>query len=224
MIREIDGSPLDALVWGGKASGLTKLVASAISSPPAICFLPNALSRSIDFHVIKHWLHSHPAEFYVLRSSSLVEDLESTAGAGISTTLTNVVPDADHIRKLVINQLLPTLRGGSIILQVQVKCLYAGVVFVDGSTVTIEANLYSNTATTSGEPPSLMASMNEDKLTARMDCRQIGQPIVSILRQVGKICIKLSQLYGEKLDIEWVHDGSSCQIVQIRPLTRSLEE
>lgn len=223
MIREIDGSPLDPAVWGNKASELAKLVTLAAPVPPAICLRVGAIADTAGLRVVKSWISSHPASSYILRSSSLTEDLDSSAGAGTSITLSDIAGDATLTRELVINQLEPALQGGSVILQVQANCLYAGVAFVDQGIVAIEAGFRSLAATTSGEPPALVALMAKAELKVRLDRTQINQPVIGILHQVGNISKCLSKHYGERVNLEWVHDGISCWIVQARPLTCSLE-
>lgn len=222
MIREIDGSPPDASVWGAKAAGLAKLVAAGLPVPPALCFRPGALSGQGGEGVLGQWLAGHPAASYVLRSSSLIEDLDGTAGAGISTTLVGLPGDAVHLRSLVIDQLEPSLCGGSLILQVQADCLYAGVAFVDIGTVTVEASYRSVTATTSGEPPELTAVATADQLSIRMAKDQAGQRVIEVLRQVIACATRAADLFGGRADVEWVHSGVACQVVQARPLTRML--
>lgn len=222
MIREIDGSPLDAVVWGGKASGLAKLVAAGLPVPPALCFRPGALAGPGGAQVIQRWLGSHPSSAYVLRSSSLIEDLAETAGAGISTTLVGIAGEPARLQALAVDQIEPALRGGSIILQVQADCLYAGVAFVDEGIVTVEGNFRSVTATTSGESPAFSATITASQILLRLDRGQVGQPVVEVLRQVGALARRAADSCGGQADIEWVHGGAMCQVVQARPLTRKL--
>lgn len=222
MIREIDGSPLDAAVWGGKASGLAKLVAAGLPVPPALCFRPGAVAGPGGARIIQRWLSSHSASAYVLRSSSLIEDLDKTAGAGISTTLVGIAGEPTQLQALAVDQIEPALRGGSIILQVQADCLYAGVAFVDEGIVTVEGNFRSVTATTSGESPVLSATITATRLLLRLDRGEVGQPVVEVLRQVSALSRRAADSYGGRADIEWVHDGATCQVVQARPLTRKL--
>lgn len=222
MIREIDGSPLDVTVWGGKASGLAKLVAFGLPVPSALCFRPGAVAGPGGAQVIQRWLSIHPARAYMLRSSSLIEDLDDTAGAGISATLVGLAGDPAHLQALAVDQVEPALCGGSIILQVQADCLYAGVAFVDDEVVTVEGNFRSVTATTSGESPVLTATITTTQLILRLNRGQMGQPIIKVLRQVSASSHRAAEIYGGRADIEWVHDGVTCQVVQARPLTRRL--
>lgn len=222
MIREIDGSPLDALVWGGKASGLAKLVAVGLPVPPALSFRPGAVAGSGGAQIIQRWLNSHPARAYVLRSSSLIEDLDDRAGAGISTTLVDLAGEPTCLQFLAVDQIEPTLQGGSVILQVQANCLYAGVAFVDNHVVTVEANLRSVTATTSGETPVMTATITASRIMLRLDRGHVGQPFIHVLRQVTALSVRAAEVYGGTADIEWVHDGATCQVVQARPQTRKL--
>lgn len=222
MIREIDGSPLDVAFWGAKSAGLAKLVAVGAPVPPAVCFRPGALAGHGGQGVIARWLASHPARAYVLRSSSLIEDLDDTAGAGISTTLVGLPGEASHLQALTIEQLEPALIGGSIILQVQADCLYAGVAFVEGDMVEIEGNFRSVAATTSGEPPVVAATASATRLLLRMDRGQAGQPVIEVVRQVIVVASRAAGIFKGRADVEWVHDGMTCHIVQARPLTRAL--
>jgi hypothetical protein len=221
MIREIDGSPLDPEVWGAKAAALAKLAAACLPVPPALCFRPGALNGQGGDRILGLWLARHPAASYVLRSSSLIEDLDDTAGAGISTTLIALPGDAAHLRSLVQGQLEPSLCGtGSLILQVQADCLYAGVAFVDDGTVSIEASHRSVTAITSGEPPEVTAVATAAQLSIRMTRDQAAQPVIEVLRQVIGCAIKAANIFGGRADVEWVHSGVACQVVQARPLTQ----
>jgi hypothetical protein len=224
MIHEIDGSPLDPSAWGAKASALAKLVALYLPVPPAICFRPGALNGQGGDRILRLWLASHPAPLYVLRSSSLIEDLATTAGAGISTTLVSLSGEPAYLLARARDEFEQSLRGGgSLILQVQADCLYAGVAFVDNGTVSIEASDRSVTAITSGEPPQLTASVTSAELSIHMTRRQTCQPVLEVLRQVAGCALKAATIFAGCADVEWVHSGVTCQLVQARPLTRKLE-
>lgn len=222
MIRELDGVPLDSTVWGGKASGLAELLALGLTVPPALCFLPGSVASSHGADVVQRWLDCHPASAYVLRSSSLIEDLNSTAGAGISKTLVGLSGDSTLFQVLAAKRIEPELGGGSIILQVQAECLYAGVAFVDNGVVTVEANFRSITATTSGATPILTARISATQLLLSFDRLHIDQPVVTVLRQVNDVARRAAEVCHGRADIEWVHDGEICHVVQVRPLTRKL--
>jgi nucleoside phosphorylase/phosphohistidine swiveling domain-containing protein len=237
--------------FGNKASNLAKIMANGVQVPRFFVIALDLISEDIlaaardaagpGWEALRREM-SDSLEYlngnlFVVRSSGAAEDSATESHAGEYTTEAHV--ERRDVVARVVRQVLTTAgpaqteHPGSIIVQEMVLGDFSGVCFTrnplapGSEEMLIEVVPGGNDALTSGKvtPARYLLDRGTMMLTfdeASYAWRQF-LPAES-WRDLGKEFLKLENLFGYPLDIEWTYKGRELWILQVRPITAYVTE
>ncbi|WP_330230570.1 PEP/pyruvate-binding domain-containing protein [Nocardia sp. NBC_00508] len=225
MIVDLANAPLAPNLWGNKAAQLSRLATEGLSVPPALCLQPGAVTGLWRGSILGNWLTALTSDRVVLRSSTQAEDRTDDAGAGRTVSLTGLPPSAEHLIRVIEQEIEPDLNryegGRCCILQEQIPCVLGGVAFKTPESLLVEGNYDTPLATTGGEVPQLrLVSQDGIREWEFIDHDSVQYQRFAI--QIEDLAVRIYAVMRMPVDIEWVFDGRSVFAVQARPVTAPL--
>jgi len=225
---------------GGKSYNCARLRQAGLPVPDGIVIPSDASEEDIRALPEHPWLDSIPAgTLFAVRSSGLGEDSEGHSFAGIHETHLNVA------REQIVEAVLVCRRSASsepavayrkargldadgigVLVQCMVQAVTSGVAFTIDP-ITGADEIVINQAPGLGE--ALVSGLIEpDEYILRksdlsiVSARKVSDTSDTTLSELGRMLLRIEQLYGAPQDVEWCHDGRKYWIVQSRPVTSKL--
>src|SRR5262245_10574558 len=224
---------------GGKSYNCARLRQAGLPVPDGIVIPSEASEEDIRALSEHPWFDSVPAgTLFAVRSSGLGEDSEGHSFAGIHETHLNVA------REQIVEAVLVCRRSASseqavayrkarglgrdgigVLVQCMVQAVTSGVAFTINP-ITGADEIVVNQATGLGE--ALVSGLIEpdEYILRKADLTVVSSRRVSgsnasdtNLGELGRMLMRIEQIYGAPQDVEWCHDGRQYWIVQSRPVT-----
>jgi pyruvate,water dikinase len=226
---------------GGKAFNCARLRQAGIPVPDGLVVSADATDEEVRALASDQWFTSQPAgALFAVRSSGLGEDSEGHSFAGIHETHLNVARDQIVEAVLVCRRSASSEQaaayrkargldadGIGVLVQVMVPAVTSGVAFTVNP-ITGADEIVVNAAPGLGE--ALVSGLiTPDEYRLRKSDLSLLSSTVSDtsdtsldLASLGRLLIRIEQLYGAPQDVEWCHDGKQFWVVQSRPVTTRL--
>jgi phosphohistidine swiveling domain-containing protein len=235
-MKTIDAVPLAAALprHGGKAEGLSALLAAGLPVPPGVVFdaAPHGSAPSIARRAVAA-ARAHKWRTVAVRSSAADEDGAASSRAGAYETVLCVPADDVDAMTDAVEIVLDSIGDtGAVIVQRMVMADAAGVAFtvdpVTGAPVVVVnavaglgAALVSGAATPwVGEVPrSAEGAVGAGEPAAE------GRPVdEETLREIVRLALAAEAARGVPQDVEWAVEGGAVWLVQSRPVTALAEQ
>lgn len=225
VIAELSVCTLEPQRWGYKAVRLSEASRLGLPVPPGLCVQYPALVDSSSIGALTAWLDVYRPDRVVIRMSSILEDRVDTARAGHTLSILNCPPDATALLRIIRQDILPDVdpwchQGGglSLIVQEQVQSRVAGVAAYIENRLQVECAARSTDAVTSGATPELRADVKGDTGHAE-GLTSASLPVFSVVAALRAAGTRLTQHFGDNLDVEWAWALNTLFVLQVRPLT-----
>lgn len=235
-MRTIDALPLTAALprHGGKAEGLSALLAAGLPVPPGVVFdaAPRASAPSIARAAVAA-ARVHKWRTVAVRSSAVDEDGAVSSGAGAYKTVLSVpADDVDAMTDAVDVVLASIGETGGVIVQRMVMADAAGVAFtVDPVTgapvVVVNAVVGLGAALVSGAATPWVAEVARTAHgaveTGALPTEE-GPIDAETLREIVGLALAAEAARGMPQDVEWAVEDGTVWLVQSRPVTALAEQ
>lgn len=235
-MKTIEARPLAAALprHGGKAEGLSALIAAGLPVPPGVLFeaAPRASASSIARAAIAA-ARIHKWDAVAVRSSAVGEDGSASSGAGAyETVLSTPAGDADAMTEAVDAVLASIGEMGAVIVQRMVRADAAGVAFtVDPVTgapvVVVNAVAGLGAALVSGAATPWVAEIPRNGRGA-VDSAALavedGPIDAETLQEIVRLSLAAEAARGGPQDVEWAVEDGTVWLVQSRPVTALVEQ
>ncbi|OLD19717.1 MAG: hypothetical protein AUJ01_05415 [Acidobacteria bacterium 13_1_40CM_3_65_5] len=251
--KTLDDITLDDLpLVGGKASNCARLKQAGISVPDGLVIPSDATDADVRQLASDPWLASLPADaLFAVRSSGIGEDSEGHSFAGIHETQLNVRRDqiveaVVGCRRSATSEQAIAYRKArglededdddriGVLVQRMVPAVTSGVAFTVNP-ITGADEIVINAAPGLGEAlvsgrvtpdefrlrKSDLGVLSSRRVSDTSDTSEVSE--ASDLATLGRLLVRIEQLYGAPQDVEWCHDGQQYWIVQSRPVTTRRE-
>jgi len=247
--KKLDDITRDDLpLVGGKAFNCARLKQAGIPVPDGLVISTDAADAEIHQLASDPWLTSLPAgALFAVRSSGIGEDSEGHSFAGVHETQLNVARD-QIIEAVLICRRSATSEQAiayrrarqlddekariGVLVQHMVAAVTSGVAFTVNP-ITGADEIFINAAPGLGEAL-VSGRITPDEFRLRksdlsvLSSRKVSDTSdtsdTSDLAALGRLLIRIEQLYGAPQDVEWCHDGQQYWIVQSRPVTTTRRE
>jgi len=245
--KRLDGITADDRpIVGGKAYNCARLTQAGIPVPDGLVISTETTDAEIQQLARDPWLASLPADaLFAVRSSGIGEDSEGHSFAGIHDTHLNVARDqiVEAVlvcrRSAISEQAIAYRRARhldeengriGVLVQRMVPAVTSGVAFTinpitGADEIVINAAPGLGEALVSGriEPDEYRLRKSDlGVLSSRTVSEVSDTSDTSDLAALGRLLIRIEQLYGAPQDVEWCHDGEQYWIVQSRPVTTTI--
>jgi len=230
MIAELTRHELPAELWGNKAARLSQAARLGFAVPPALCFQAGGLAGQATSAALSSWLACYRPKSVIVRTSSVREDIATSANAGRTVSVADCPPDVGAILSTVQQDILSTLPGWMgadnpglcVMVQEQLDAAFAGVAFLIGSRLTVELSIGSTSTVTSGALPDLRLELPGTSV-ARAEGTAIGHvPVMAIGEALHRVCSGLREALDFEVDVEWAWSSGAISVLQVRPVTALL--
>src|SRR2546425_2377609 len=251
--KTLDDITLDDLpLVGGKASNCARLKQAGIPVPDGLVIPTDATDADVRQLASGPWLASLPADaLFAVRSSGIGEDSEGHSFAGIHETQLNVRRDqiveavVGRRRSATSEQAMAYRKARGlededdddrigVLVQRMVPAVTSGVAFTVNP-ITGADEIVINAAPGLGEAlvsgrvtpdefrlrKSDLGVLSSRRVSDTSDTSEVSE--ASDLAALGRLLVRIEQLYGAPQDLEWCHDGQQYWIVQSRPVTTQRE-
>lgn len=251
--KTLDDITLDDLpLVGGKASNCARLKQAGIPVPDGLVIPTDATDADVRQLASDPWLASLPADaLFAVRSSGIGEDSEGHSFAGIHETQLNVRRDqiveaVVGCRRSATSEQAIAYRKArglededdddriGVLVQRMVPAVTSGVAFTVNP-ITGADEIVINAAPGLGEAlvsgrvtpdefrlrKSDLGVLSSRRVSDTSDTSEVSE--ASDLATLGRLLVRIEQLYGAPQDVEWCHDGQQYWIVQSRPVTTRRE-
>src|SRR5262249_29238715 len=222
---------------GGKSYNCARLRQAGLPVPDGIVISSDAAEEDIRALPESSWVDSIPAgTLFAVRSSGLGEGSEGHSFAGIHETHLN------GAREQIVEAVLVCRRSASseqavayrdarglgsdgigVLVQCMVPAVISGVAFTINP-ITGADEIVINQAPGLGD--ALVSGLVEpDEYILRksdlsvISARRVSDVAGTCLTELGRMLLRIEQIYGAPQDVEWWHDGHRYWIVQSRPVT-----
>ena len=235
-MRTIDAIPLTAALprHGGKAEGLSALLAAGLPVPPGVVFeaAPRASAPSIARAAVAE-ARIHNWRTVAVRSSAADEDGAISSGAGAYETVLSVpADDVDAITDAVDVVLASIGETGAVIVQRMVMADAAGVAFtvdpVTGApTVVVNAVAGLGATLVSGAATPWIAEMArsvQGSVETGALAADEGPIDAETLSEIVRLALAAEAARGAPQDVEWAVEDGKVWLVQSRPVTALAEQ
>lgn len=235
-IRTIEAVPLTAALprHGGKAEGLSALLAAGLPVPPGVLFeaAPRASAPSIAEAAVAA-ARFHEWRTVAVRSSAPDEDGAASSGAGKYETVLSVPADDLDAMSDAIDVVLASIgEAGAVIVQRMVMADAAGVAFtvdpVTGAPVVV-VNAVSGLGATlvSGAATPWIAEVArtaQGSIETRVLAADDGPIDAGTVREIVRLALTAETARGAPQDVEWAVEDGTVWLVQSRPVTALAEQ
>jgi pyruvate,water dikinase len=223
---------------GGKGASLCKMYNSGIAVPNGFVILATAFENN----KLKKEAHSDigkclemlPDSTFAVRSSALSEDSARTSFAGefesvldvaradVFSAIEKVAVSAKSERVMEYSKVHGINNGHKIavVVQIMINAKMAGVFFSADPITGSHVNMVGNFVFGAGEQL-VSGEKNAYPFTvSRLGGKYQGdKSLAPYAKAMYKAALKAEEIFGCKLDIEWVVEGGKLYIVQARPIT-----
>lgn len=223
---------------GGKGSSLCRMYNSGIAVPNGFVILSTAFENNklkAQAHLdIEKCLEMLPDDIFAVRSSALSEDSAKTSFAGefesvldvaradVFSAIEKVAASARSERVEAYSKVHGIDNGHKIavVVQIMIDAEIAGVIFSADPITGSHVNMVGNFVFGAGEQL-VSGEKNAYPFTiSRIGGRYQGdKALVAYSKALCRAALRAEEIFGCKLDIEWVVDGGKLYIVQARPIT-----
>lgn len=223
---------------GGKGTSLCKMYNAGIAVPQGFVILStafenNRLKAEAHSDIKKYFEKLHGITFAV-RSSALSEDSVKTSFAGEFESVLNVVKDDIFSAIKIVANSAKSERVSeyskahginsdnkiAVVVQIMINAEMAGVLFSAEPITGSHANMVGNFVFGEGEKL-VSGEKNAYSFTiSRLKGKYQGdKSFAPYVKAMYKAVLKAEEIFGYKLDIEWVVEGKKLYIVQARSIT-----
>lgn len=223
---------------GGKGASLCKMYNSGILVPNGFIILSTAFENNRlkkETHSdIEKCLERLPARTFAVRSSALSEDSVRTSFAGEFESVLNVaradvfsaiekvaaLAKSERVREYSKVHGINNGHQIAVVVQTMIHAKMAGVLFSADPITGSHVNMVGNFVFGAGEQL-VSGEKNAYPFTvSRLGGKNHGdKSLAPYAKAMYKAALKAEELFGCKLDMEWVVDGKKLYIVQARPIT-----
>lgn len=223
---------------GGKGSSLCRMYNAGIAVPNGFVILSTAFEnnelKTEAYSDIEKCLEMLPGSTFAVRSSALSEDSAKTSFAGefesvlnvaradVFSAIETVAASAKSERVSEYSKVHGINHGHKIavVVQILIKAKMAGVLFSADPITGSHINMVGNLVFGAGEQ-----LVSGEKNAYPFTIKRIGgryqgdKSFVPYAKALYKAALRAEEIFGCKLDIEWVIEGEKLYIVQARPIT-----
>ena len=223
---------------GGKGASLCKMYRGGIAVPNGFVILStafenNQLKSEAHSDIVK-CLEMFPDGTFAVRSSALSEDSAKTSFAGefesvlnvarinVFSAIETVAASAKSERVNEYSKVHGIIHGHKIavVVQIMINARMAGVLFSADPITGSHVNMVGNFVFGAGEQL-VSGEKNASPFTiSRLGGKYQGDKfLMPYVKPMYKATLRAEEIFGCKLDIEWVVEGKRLYIVQARPIT-----
>jgi rifampicin phosphotransferase len=223
---------------GGKGASLCKMYNSGIAVPDGFVILSTAFEnntlKKAALSDLEKCLERLPVRTFAVRSSALSEDSAKTSFAGEFESVLDVAKadvfsaiekvaasvKSERVREYSKVHGINTGHQIAVVVQTMIHAKVAGVLFSADPITGSHVNMVGNFVFGAGEQL-VSGEMNAYPFAlSRLGGKYQGDhSLAPYAKALYKAALNAEEIFGSKLDIEWVVDGKKLYIVQARPIT-----